>query len=176
MKVHIRYASIYSATQDYAQELARVLGLTAHRLEVAVPSGEPVIFLGPFYGPTNKIVDPARAALAAGSPVAVGAVGMTLSEVVRAKDPLKSSVGEQALRVYLPGRLLYSTITPAHRAIMSSIVTGLKLKPLKSANDKAMIEAFGQDVDRVDFAELAPLIDWAKSFASESAEPGGLTP
>lgn len=43
---------------------------------------------------------------------------------------------------------------------MRGLITAVKMKPRKSANERNMIETYGKDVDRVDFARLEPIVEW----------------
>ena len=163
MQVHIRYFFVYGSTQTYAEHLAGLLNTSAHPLEVPLPDdAAPVIALSPVHGPVVQAATYARKIQ--GRPVAVAAVGMTLLDVARAKDSLRKLVPEHVARFYLPGKLEFSTMSTAHRATLASISTMLRAKPVKSANDKAMIAAMGTDTDRMDFAELQPIVQWVQSL------------
>lgn len=170
--IHILFESQYGSSRQYAEELARRLGVSARELAGAeVPAGQdPVIVLSYVHGPTLPAADWVKShaeELALGErPVAVGVVGMTLSEQARERDQAGNSLGaraEHVERFYLPGRLNYSELSGTHSKVMTGIITAIRLKPRKSANDRAMIDSYNKDVDRVDFAELDPLIRWAEN-------------
>lgn len=61
----------------------------------------------------------------------------------------------------------YSELDTAHATVMKGIIQAVKLKPrsLRSENDQAMIDAYKHDIDRVDLAELDPVIAWAQDNA-----------
>ena len=54
----------------------------------------------------------------------------------------------------------YSELSAAHKNVMRGLITAVKMKPRKSANERNMIETYGKDVDRVDFARLEPIVEW----------------
>lgn len=162
--VHVRYDSVYGSTKQYADKLAELLSTTAAPFDAVVPNdNQPLIALSPVHGPVisatkfiSEFKDSQRS-------LAVVGVGMTLIADAREKDQMKSMVNERVARFYLPGRMNYSELSAKHSAIMAGIIKVLRLKPKKSANDKAMIEAYGNDVDNVDFTELERIIDWARA-------------
>lgn len=162
---HVRFSSVYGSTRQYAEALAKRLGCEALELDAPVPDdGTPVIFLSPAHGPS---VPAAKAAKEFGQrgnrKVAVAVVGMTILEEARKKDFLSAMVDDATTRFYLPGRLNYSELKPAHRATMAGIIAALRLKPKKSANERAMIDAYNKDVDKVELSELDAVVDWALS-------------
>ncbi|MDO5454957.1 MAG: hypothetical protein Q4F37_08210, partial [Corynebacterium sp.] len=72
----------------------------------------------------------------------------------------------QVQRFYLPGRMHYSELTDKHHSMMRMIITMLSMKPGKTDNDRAMVEEYNTDVDRVDFAELDPVVEWAQAHGA----------
>lgn len=168
----VYYATFYGSTKQYADALAERLGGTAKAINDAplidASSADPVIVLSPIHGPSHpgvkflkqlgpEVVDKRRVALAT--------VGMTLDEVVVAQDPAGDLLGDLAAhieRFYLPGRMNYSELSSKHRNIMKGLITMLKMKPSKSANDQMMIDTYGADVDRVDLDRLHAIEEWAR--------------
>ncbi|AGF71994.1 flavodoxin domain-containing protein [Corynebacterium halotolerans] len=171
MSATVLYDTSYGSTRQYAEELARRLGTTAQQLAEAAPAEltagtGPLIVLSPVHGPSI----PAAAFVAKHDlgprPVAVCAVGMTLIDEARRKDQMAGMLSDrpEVARFYLPGRLAYSTMNRRHRMIMWGIIKALKAKPesARSANDRAMIDSFDRDTDRVDLAELDAVVEWAQ--------------
>lgn len=171
--VTVVYDSVYGSTKQYAQQLANLID--AELLELNTASNQahldllaqdtsPMVVLAPVHGPAcSAAAFVARHDFGA-RPVAVAAVGMTLLELARAKDQLSGPLAQkpQIQRFYLPGRLNYSELSTQHAMIMKTMVAALKVKPLKSDNEKAIIDGYNQDVDRVDFSELDPLVEWVQ--------------
>jgi hypothetical protein len=169
MGVKVVYATTYGSTKQYAQELARRLHTDASDIHDLDPTfvtdswSGPLVVLSPVHGPVNEgakfIVDAGETT----RPVALCTVGMTLDDVAVKKDGAARVLGaatDRVRRFYLPGRLSYSELTPAHRSTMWTIVTMLKVKPMKSTNDRMMIETFDRDVDRVDLSRLDAVEGW----------------
>ena len=85
---------------------------------------------------------------------------MTPIESAKAKDQMCSMVPDTCTRFYVPGRLNYSTVQPGHKAILTSIVTALKLKPRKSPAEQALVAGYNKDIDGIDFTYLDPIVSW----------------
>ncbi|MFP7366421.1 flavodoxin domain-containing protein [Corynebacterium callunae] len=169
-KAIVAYETTYGSTREYAEELAARLGVASLSFKEAAAAlnqdpTAPVIVLSPVHGPMHpgaKFVSDTDFGL---HPVALCTVGMTLDEVAEKKDGAAKVIGSKAStvkRFYLPGRLNYSELSTAHRTTMWTIVNMLKAKPMKSANDKMMINTFDTDVDRVDFGRLDEIVAWAQ--------------
>lgn len=165
------YHSWYGSTRRYAEELARQLHARIYPLANAgaVPAGEkdPLIVLSAVHGAAMPAADYVRRHhdLVENRPVAVVNVGMTLLEDARRKDPLRRVLGEKAEKVerfYLPGRMAYSELSRKHRLVMRGVVSAIKAKPQKNANDWAMIDNYGRDVDWTDMGELEPIVAWCE--------------
>ncbi|MBG6122745.1 flavodoxin domain-containing protein [Corynebacterium aquatimens] len=165
----IFYTSYYGSTQRYAEALAEQIGVTAVELPdpaTVTADGGPIVILSPIHGPSHpgarfvkelgeEVVDKRKLCLAT--------VGMTLDEVAVEQDAARDLLGKRADRVarfYLPGRLNYPELTPSHRNVMRAMVTMLKLKPGKTANERMMIDSYGKDVDRVDLGRLDEIVEW----------------
>ena len=172
--MHIYFSSVYGSTKQYAQELARRLGTTAQEIpdpaEVADDATEgPIIALAPAHGPMNAAAKFAKALpgqTIQARPTCVVTVGMTLDHVVQETDPTAELLGDRADRIkrfYLPGRLNYSELTAAHLGVMRGIIGALKLKPRKSENERAMIEGYKKDTDRVDLSRLDEIVAWCEA-------------
>lgn len=169
--VQVLYQSHYGSSKQYADAFAQHVGTIASswndtralRPELDAEQG-PVVVFSYIHGPRVPGVEAAIVAWKAGRPTALCVVGMTLVNKARRDDALANQVGEDITRFYLPGRLNYSELTTAHATVMKGIIQAIKLKPrsLRSENDQAMIDAYKQDIDRVDLAELDPVIAWAQ--------------
>lgn len=172
--MHIYFSSVYGSTRQYAGELARRLGTTAQEIpdpaEVPASAEEgPIVVLAPAHGPMNAAAKFAKALpeqTVQARPTCVVTVGMTLDHVVQETDPTAELLGDRAShikRFYLPGRLNYAELTPAHLGVMRGIIGALKLKPRKSENERAMIEGYRKDTDRVDLSRLDEIVAWCEA-------------
>ena len=172
--MHIYFSSVYGSTRQYAEELARRLGAAAQEIpdlsEVSAAAAEgPIVVLAPAHGPMNAAAKFAKALpvqTIQARPTCAVTVGMTLDHVVQETDPTAELLGDRASeiqRFYLPGRLNYSELTPAHAGVMRGIIGALKLKPRKSENERAMIEGYKKDTDRVDLSRLDEIVAWCEA-------------
>lgn len=90
---------------------------------------------------------------------------MTLVDVARHDDASGALLGDRAgqvTRFYLPGRLNYSELKTAHRWTMKALVTTLRLKRGRTENEQALVDSYGQDIDRVDLTLLDPVVEWVQ--------------
>lgn len=171
MTATVFYQSFYGSTRQYAEALAQRLGAVAQEIpedpsHIDVPAAAPLIVLSPVHGPAVAGADLLKKLDLTDTPAALCTVGMTLSGEARDKDRSAGLLGDKkdaVTRFYLPGRMNYSELTGKHRTIMRTIITAIRMKPGKSDNDRAMIDAYDRDVDRVDLAELDPVVEWARA-------------
>lgn len=172
--MHIYFSSVYGSTKQYAEELARRLGVTAQEIpdpaEVSAAAGDgPIVVLAPAHGPMNAAAKFAKALpeqTLQARPTCVVTVGMTLDHVAQETDPTAELLGDRASQIqrfYLPGRLNYSELTTAHLGVMRGIIGALKLKPRKSENERSMIEMYKKDTDRVDLSRLDEIVAWCEA-------------
>ncbi|AKK05445.1 Flavodoxin domain [Corynebacterium mustelae] len=163
--VYIRYKSAYSSTRHYAERLAELLGTEAYDLSIPVPDdGEPVVVLSYVHGPkipAATCVSELHARASAPRPLAAVAVGMTPIDVAEEKDQLLELVPAECARFYLSGDLIYSTMQAKHKAIMTSIVTALRFKPKRNQGEQNIVDSYNVDTRTMDFAQLAPIVEWA---------------
>ena len=169
----------YGTTTDYATEFARLTGgflvegesgkspQLTDELGTALSTRPtaPVVVFTPNYagsfGGANLIKTVARA-----NPdrkLALAVIGMTLLEEAREKDPARAAlddVSERVQRHYLPGRMLFSAMSRKHRAMLWVMTRMIKGKANPSPNEEQIVDAYGKDTDRVDFAELDALVEW----------------
>ncbi len=163
------YATHYGSTKQYADALATRLGTEAHEIgndSATLIDAGPIIVLSPIHGPSHpgvKFLKQVGAGIVEKHKVCLATVGMTLDEVVVEQDPARELLGgltDHVKRVYLPGRLNYSELSSKHRGIMKGLITMLKMKPGKSANEQMMIDTYGKDIDRVDLSRLDEIVEW----------------
>lgn len=171
MSATVLYDTVYGSTRRYAEALAQRLRTGARPLADARPEElradpAPLVVLSPVHGPKIPAADFVAGHDLGARPVAVCAVGMTLPDEARQKDQMARTLSTKpgVARFYLPGRLDYSTLSRKHRMIMWGLVGALKARPesSRSANERAMIEAYDRDTDRVDLAELDPVVEWVE--------------
>ena len=160
------YTTFYGSTRQYAEALASRLGTVARELPATLDAtGGPVVVLSPVHGPSHPGVRFIKSLPAIDRPLALVTVGMTLVDVARHDDAPGTFLGDRAgqvTRFYLPGRLNYSELTTAHRWTMKALVGALRLKRERTENEQALVDSYGQDIDRVDLTLLDPVVQWAQ--------------
>ena len=160
------YATFYGSTRQYAEALAARLGTVARELPATLDAtGGPVVVLSPVHGPSHPGVRFIKSLPAIDRPLALVTVGMTLVDVARHDDAPGTLLGDRAgqvTRFYLPGRLKYSELTTAHRWTMKALVGALRLKRERTEDEQALVDSYGQDIDRVDLTLLDPVVEWAQ--------------
>lgn len=160
------YTTFYGSTRQYAEALAARLGTVARELPATLDAtGGPVVVLSPVHGPSHPGVRFIKSLPAIDRPLALVTVGMTLVDVARHDDAPGTLLGDRAgqvTRFYLPGRLKYSELTTAHRWTMKALVGALRLKRERTEDEQALVDSYGQDIDRVDLTLLDPVVEWAQ--------------
>ena len=160
------YTTFYGSTRQYAEALASRLGTVARELPATLDAtGGPVVVLSPVHGPSHPGVRFIKSLPAIDRPLALVTVGMTPVDAARHDDasgPLLGDRAGQVTRFYLPGRLNYSELTTAHRWTMKALVGALRLKRERTENEQALVDSYGQDIDRVDLTLLDPVVQWAQ--------------
>ena len=157
------YTTFYGSTRQYAEALAARLGTVARELPATLDAtGGPVVVLSPVHGPSHPGVRFIKSLPAIDRPLALVTVGMTLVDVARHDDAPGTLLGDRAgqvTRFYLPGRLKYSELTTAHRWTMKALVGALRLKRERTEDEQALVDSYGQDIDRVDLTLLDPVVE-----------------
>ena len=160
------YTTFYGSTRQYAEALAARLGTVARELPATLDAtGGPVVVLSPVHGPSHPGVRFIKSLPAIDRPLALVTVGMTLVDVARHDDAPGTLLGDRAgqvTRFYLTGRLKYSELTTAHRWTMKALVGALRLKRERTEDEQALVDSYGQDIDRVDLTLLDPVVQWAQ--------------
>ena len=160
------YTTFYGSTRQYAEALAARLGTVARELPATLDAtGGPVVVLSPVHGPSHPGVRFIKSLPAIDRPLALVTVGMTLVDVARHDDAPGTLLGDRAgqvTRFYLPGRLKYSELTTAHRWTMKALVGALRVKRERTEDEQALVDSYGQDIDRVDLTLLDPVVEWAQ--------------
>ncbi|MEE0755730.1 hypothetical protein, partial [Allofournierella sp.] len=66
---------------------------------------------------------------------------------------------ERAVLFHLRGGIDYAVLSPRHRAMMSAMCFSLRRKPARqrSAEDHALLETYGKQIDFTDLSALAPI-------------------
>ena len=73
---------------------------------------------------------------------------------------LPPELSERAVLFHLRGGIDYAVLSPRHRAMMAAMCFSLRRKPARqrSAEDQALLETYGKQVDFTDLSALAPIV------------------
>lgn len=168
----IVYGSKYGTTRRYAEELSRLTGLPAipcgefHRLA----EGSILVYLGALYAGGVLGLKQAMKGLSLGDGqrLIVATVGLADPAEpqnrahIRAalQKQLPPELSERAVLFHLRGGIDYAVLSPRHRAMMAAMCFSLRRKPARqrSAEDQALLETYGKQVDFTDLSALAPIV------------------
>lgn len=183
MKTAVIYKSHYGATETYARWLAEDLSADLLQADKVKPDDmqqyQTIVYGGGLYaGGVSGIAlltknfecikDKALYLFT------VGAADVTDPKNTNAiqgalKQKLPSALLEK-LRIYhLRGGMCYSKMSLMHRTMMNMMVKMLRKKPENElrAEDKIMLETYGQDVDFTDRTSIAPLVANIRAGANQ---------
>ena len=167
----IVYGSKYGTTRRYAEELSRLTGLSAipcgefHRLA----EGSILIYLGALYaGGVLGLKQTVKGlSLREGQRLIVATVGLADPKIPQNRahicaalqKQLPPELLERAVLFHLRGGIDYAVLSPRHRAMMAAMCFSLRRKPARqrSAEDHALLETYGKQIDFTDLSALAPI-------------------
>ena len=168
----IVYGSKYGTTRRYAEELSRLTGLSAIpcREFRGLAEGHILVYLGAYAGGVLGLKQAMKGlSLGDGQRLIVATVGLAdpnnpqnqahiLASLKRQMSPVLFS---QAIFFHLRGGIDYAVLSPRHRAMMAAMCFSLRRKPARqrSAEDQALLETYGKQVDFTDFSALVPIAD-----------------
>ena len=165
----IVYGSKYGTTRRYAEELSRLTGLSAIpcREFRGLAEGHILVYLGALYAggvlglkQTMKGLSfrEGQRLIVATDPNNPQNRAHILASLKRQMSPVLFS---QAIFFHLRGGIDYAVLSPRHRAMMAAMCFSLRRKPARqrSAEDQALLETYGKQVDFTDFSALVPIAD-----------------
>ena len=174
MNLLVAYESKYGFTKTYAQWLAEDLGATLLPAGEVTPATlqtyDGLVYGGGLYagGVSGIALLTKNFEALRQKPLylfTVGAADVTDKTNV---EHIRASLARvltpdmlQTIHIYhLRGGMRYSQMSFMHRTMMNMMIKMLRKKPEseQTADDKAMLETYGQDVDFTDHAALAPLV------------------
>ena len=168
----IVYGSKYGTSRRYAEKLSQLTGLPAIPYQEAsdLAGRDTIIYLGSLYaGGVLGMAKTLRGlALREGQRLIIVTVGLAdpgnpkNREHIRAslKKQLSPELFRQATIFHLRGGIDYSTLTFRHQAMMALLCLSLRRKPAEqqSAEDRALLETYGKQVDFTDLNTLIPIL------------------
>ena len=168
----ILYGSKYGSARLYAQALAEQIGFPAlpYREAPVLCVYGTLVYIGALYAggvlglrKTLRNFSPG-----VGQQLLLATVGIAdpadpdnqanIRKSLQAQMP--PAAFERAQLFHLRGRLDYPALTPAHRALLALLYRSLRRLPpeKQTAENRALIETYGKQVDFVDLHALAPLV------------------
>lgn len=179
MNTAVIYKTKYGFTETYARWIAEDLGaelLSADKVKTAdLQNYSTLIFGGGLYaggvsGISTLTKNFERIKSKALYLFTVGAADVTEQKNI---DSIRSSLGRvltptmmQTIKIYhFRGGMKYSEMSLTHRAMMDMMIKMVRKKPESElrAEDKMMLETYGQDVDFTDLRMISPLLEDIKA-------------
>ena len=168
----IVYGSKYGTTRRYAEELSRLTGLSAIpcREFQGMAGGNTLVYLGALYagGVLGLKQTMKGLSLREGQRLIVATVGLADPQIPQNRAHILASLKRQmspelfsqAVFFHLRGGIDYAVLSPRHRAMMAAMCFSLRRKPARqrSAEDQALLETYGKQIDFTDLSALAPIV------------------
>lgn len=168
----ILYGSQYGSTRRYAEKLSEQTGIPAVSYKDApnLSSMRTVIYLGGLYA--GGILGLKKAmrdfSLQDGQKLILVTVGLADPNEPENQDNIRTSLQRQlpaelldrAKIFHLRGGIDYQKLSFGHRTMMKLLYQSLRRTPLEkqTAENRALIETYGKQVDFTDFNALGPII------------------
>lgn len=182
MNMAVIYQSKYGFTKTYAKWIADDLGANLLVADKVKPTDlqqyDTIIYGGGLYaGGVNGIALLTKNAQSIKDKTiylfTVGVADVTDKENIaairtRLEQALPAPVRDTIHIYHLRGGMYYSKMSFIHRTMMNMMLKMLRRKPESEmrAEDKMMIEAYGQDIDFTDRRAIAPLVAEIKAGAA----------
>lgn len=171
MKRMIVYGSHYGTTRTYAERLSELTGIPAVRCDQARSLTEygGVVHLGGLYA--GGVVGLKHTVKALGPNTALTVVTVGLADVSRQENvshirqslqrQMPDDLYQRSVYFHLRGGIDYAKLSLRHRAMMAVLYRSLQRKPpeQRTAEDRALMAAYGQKMDFVDLDALLPIVN-----------------
>ena len=172
MKDIILYGSQYGSTYRYAQKLSEHTGIPAvsYKDAPALSDKKIIVYLGGLYaGGILGLMKTLRGfSLRDGQKLLIVTVGLADPNEPENQNNIRASLQRQlparlldrAKVFHLRGGIDYQKLSFGHRTMMKLLYQSLRRTPLEkqTAEDRALIETYGKQVDFTDFGVLEPII------------------
>ena len=172
MNAVILYASRYGSTRRYAEKLSEQTGIPAASYKDApdLSGMKTMIYLGGLYaGGVLGLAKTLRSfSVQDGQKLLIVTVGLADPNEPENQDNIRASLQRQLpaelldrAKVYhLRGGIDYPKLSFGHRTMMKLLYQSLRRTPLEkqTAENRALIETYGKQVDFTDFGALKPIL------------------
>lgn len=172
MKDIILYGSQYGSTRRYAEKLSEQTGIPAvsYKEAPALSDRKTIVYLGGLYA--GGVLGLAKAlrsfSLQSGQKLILVTVGLADPNEPENRDNIRASLQRQlpaglynqAKIFHLRGGIDYQKLSFGHRTVMKLLYQSLRKTPLEkqTAENRALMETYGKQVDFTDFGTLEPII------------------
>ena len=168
----IVYGSRYGSSRRYAEELSGQTGIPAvsYKKAPALSDAETIVYLGGLYdGGVPGLEKTLKGlSLRPGQKLIIVTVGLADPEERENRKNIRASLQKRlpdelfsrARIFHLRGAIDYEGLNAGHRAMMSLLYRSLCRTPPEklTAEDRALMETYGKQVDFTDFGSLEPVI------------------
>ena len=175
MKIII-YGSQYGTTKQYAMELSKKTNIKAESYENIknIDEYETIIYIGALYagGVLGMAKTLKKISNCENKKIIIATVGLAdpmdkknINNIENSmKRQLSNEIYEKASIYHLRGGIDYSKLNFLHKTMMRFLYKKIKSLPeeKKTAEDKAMIDTYNQNVSFVDFSSLENIISEIK--------------
>ena len=183
MESIILYGSRYGATRRYALALSEHTGIPAcsYRDKPNLSDKKIIVYLGGLYagGVLGLAKTLRHFSLQPGQTLLIATVGLAdpgdpatrANLCASLQRQLPPGLLEQAQVFHLRGGIDYQKLSPAHRAVMGLLYRALRSKPAETlpAEDRALIETYGKQVDFTDLLTLTPMVEEIRRRTADAA-------
>ena len=168
----IVYGSQYGSTRRYAEKLSEQTGIPAisYKDAPALSGIKTIVYLGGLYaGGVLGLAKTLRGfSLHSGQTLIIATVGLADPNEPENRENIRASLQKQlpaelfdrAEIFHLRGGIDYQKLSFAHRTMMKLLYRSLRRTPLEkqTAENRALVETYGKQVDFTDFSMLNPII------------------
>lgn len=173
MKHIIICASRYGSARRYAERLSEQTGISVadYREAPSLTDSTCIIYFGSLYagGVLGMKKTFRHLTLRPEQKLVIVTVGLADPNIPENRENIRHSLEkqlpadlyEEAAIFHLRGAMDYQKLSPAHRTMMALLCRSLRSKPSEewSAEDRALMETYGKQVDFVDFDSLKPILE-----------------
>ena len=166
------YGSRYGSTRRYAEKLSEQTGIPAvsYKKAPVLSDRKTIVFLGGLYagGVLGLAKTLGRLSLQNGQKLILVTVGLADPNEAETRSNIRASLQRQlpvelldrAKVFHLRGGMDYQKLSFGHRTMMKLLYQSLRGTPLEeqTAENRALMETYGKQVDFTDFGALEPII------------------
>ena len=161
----IIYGSQYGVTKKYAETLGemtdtKVINYRQAKDQLTADSYDTIVYMGSLYAGVATGLKETAKLFPSDCKIIIVTVGLMSPELLdkNIKKSVQSQVPKEifdkADRFHLQGAIDYSILSKKHKMMMGVLCKALKLKPKKTADDKALIDSYNKSLYLVDFNKL----------------------